>query len=118
VFNTQQVAAYAAGKQNLFWDYAELFYREQGQEDTGYVTTKYLNGLASQIPNLNLSKWQTEQKDPTLLAQVQGDAQAASTDGFSATPTVVAVGPKGKEEVPGNGVPTYSDLQTAIKAVS
>ena len=51
-FNTQQVAAYAAGKQRLFWDYTELFYHEQGQEDTGYVNTSYLDGLARQIPKL------------------------------------------------------------------
>ncbi len=37
VFNTQQVAGLAAGEQNKFWQYTELFYHEQGQEDTGYV---------------------------------------------------------------------------------
>ena len=46
VFNTQQVAAYAAGMQNKFWNYAETFYREQGTEDTGYVTENYLTHLA------------------------------------------------------------------------
>ncbi len=38
IFKTQQVAAYAAGKQNLAWDFIELFYHEQGEEDSGYVT--------------------------------------------------------------------------------
>jgi protein-disulfide isomerase len=118
VFNTQQVAAYAAGKQDLFWDFAELFYREQGQEDTGYVTAKYLNGLATQIPKLNLSQWQQDRKDPAYLAQVQADETAGSADGVTGTPTLIAVGPKGKEEVPGSGIPTYSDLQSAIKAVA
>ena len=31
VFNTQQVAGLAAGKQNKFWQYTELFYHEQGR---------------------------------------------------------------------------------------
>src|SRR5947209_6012130 len=37
-FQTQQVAALAAGKQNRFWNYIELFYRQQGTENSGYVT--------------------------------------------------------------------------------
>ncbi len=46
VFKTQQVAALAAGKQKKMWDFLELFYREQGEEDTGYVTESYLQALA------------------------------------------------------------------------
>ena len=41
-FKTQQVAALAAGKQNKMWNYIELFYHEQGEEDSGYVTESYL----------------------------------------------------------------------------
>lgn len=37
VFKDQQVAALAAGMQKKFWNFAELFYHEQGEEDTGYV---------------------------------------------------------------------------------
>ena len=37
VFKDQQVAALAAGRQQKFWNFAELFYHEQGEEDTGYV---------------------------------------------------------------------------------
>ena len=50
-FQAQQVAALAAGKQNHFWDYVELFYRQQGAEGTGYVTESYLSGLAKQVPD-------------------------------------------------------------------
>jgi protein-disulfide isomerase len=117
VFNTQQVAAYAAGQQNLFWDYAELFYHEQGQEDTGYVTSNYLNGLAEQIPALDLTKWQTDRKDPALLSQVEADETAAQGDGVSGTPTLIATGPKGKDPI-GSGVLSYSTLESAIKSVT
>ena len=41
-FQLQQVAALAAGQQQRFWNYAELFYHEQGQEDSGYVNESYL----------------------------------------------------------------------------
>ena len=49
-FRTQQVAALAAGKQNKGWYYIELFYNQQGEEDTEYVTEQYLRTLAEQTP--------------------------------------------------------------------
>ena len=120
VFNTQQVAAYAAGKQNLFWYYTELFYHEQGTEDTPYVTSSYLEGLAKQIPQLNLKTWQTDRTDPELADQVSSDLSEASKLGLQGTPTLIMSGPKGSETVtgPDGDIPTYSDLAAAVQTVS
>jgi protein-disulfide isomerase len=119
VFQTQQVAALAAGKQNKFWDYMELFYHEQGQEGTNYVTDSYLNSLASQTPGLNLSTWKTARNDPTLTAQVQGDAAAGNAAGVTGTPTLIAKGPKGSVPVTSStGVPSYAELEKAIKSAA
>jgi protein-disulfide isomerase len=117
VFNTQQVAGLAAGKQNKFWDYTELFYHEQGQEDTGYANDAYLTGLARQIPGLNLTKWQTDRQDASLATQVAADATAGHNIGVSGTPTLILQGPKG-QAAPNASVPTYAQLQQAIKQVS
>jgi protein-disulfide isomerase len=87
IFQTQQVAALAAGKQNLMWHYVELFYHEQGEEDTGYVTESYLQGLAAQVPGLNLSDWSAARNDPAYANQVISDAQAANQNGFTGTPS-------------------------------
>ncbi|MGA9874753.1 MAG: thioredoxin domain-containing protein [Solirubrobacteraceae bacterium] len=87
VFRTQQIAAYAAGKQNLAWYFIELFYHEQGEEDSGYVTESYLQGLASQVPGLNLSAWSEARNDPTYANEVISDAQAATQNGFTGTPS-------------------------------
>jgi protein-disulfide isomerase len=86
-FRTQQVAAYAAGKQNLAWNYIELFYREQGAESSGYVTESYLQGLAQQIPGLKLPDWSAARNDPALSEQVTRDAQAAEQQSFTGTPS-------------------------------
>jgi protein-disulfide isomerase len=86
-FQTQQVAALAAGKQNQMWHYVELFYHEQGGEGTGYVTESYLQGLAAQIPGLNLSNWSSARNDPAYANQVIADAQAANQAGFTGTPS-------------------------------
>jgi protein-disulfide isomerase len=123
LFNQQQVAAYAAGSQSLFWDYAELFYHEQQDETSDYVNTAWLLALAKQIPKLDIGKWQTDQGDPALLAQVQADEKAAvAILGAQnlATPSLFMTGKKGTEQVLGSdgGVPTYNDLAAAVQAVS
>jgi protein-disulfide isomerase len=87
VFKTQQVAAYAAGKQKLGWNFIELFYHEQGEEDSGYVNESYLQGLASQVPGLSLADWTTARSDPTYANEVTADAQAANQAGFTGTPS-------------------------------
>jgi protein-disulfide isomerase len=87
VFKTQQVAALAAGKQQRAWNFIELFYHEQGEEGSGYVNESYLQGLASQIPGLNLATWTTARSDPALSNKVTADAQAANQAGFTGTPS-------------------------------
>jgi protein-disulfide isomerase len=86
-FKTQQVAALAAGRQDKMWYYIELFYHEQGEEDSGYVTESYLQGLAEQVPGLNLTQWTTDRSEPALSNQVTADAQTASSEGFRGTPS-------------------------------
>jgi protein-disulfide isomerase len=86
-FKTQQIAALAAGKQQKGWDYIELFYHEQGQEDSEYVTEKYLQALAQQVPGLNLSDWTAARNDATFTNTIASDAQAANNAGFSGTPS-------------------------------
>jgi protein-disulfide isomerase len=87
VFKTQQVAALAAGKQNKMWDFIELFYHEQGEEDTGYVTESYLQALAQQVPGLNLTQWTSDRSNSALAAEVTGDTEAANNAGFTSTPS-------------------------------
>jgi protein-disulfide isomerase len=117
VFKNQQVAALAAGQQQKFWNYAELFYHEQGQEGTGYVTESYLQNLARQTTGLNLIRWQSDRNNPALTSQVIQDANQGTSIGVTGTPTLVFIGPKGKAAAP-EAVPTYAQLQQVIKQVS
>ncbi|HWX97377.1 MAG TPA: thioredoxin domain-containing protein [Solirubrobacteraceae bacterium] len=86
VFRSQQIAALAAGKQNQLWPFVELFYHEQGEEGSGYVTEQYLQNLAQQVPGLNLTAWTAARGDPALASQITTDAQQASAQGFTGTP--------------------------------
>ncbi len=122
-FLSQQVAAYAAGKQSKFWNYAELFYHQQGSEGTGYADDAYLTGLAKQIPGLNLSTWQNDRNNAGLKAQVTADGAYATRAALPGTPTLIMSGKKGTEIVPGSyqGVyafPSPSELAKAVQNVS
>jgi protein-disulfide isomerase len=86
-FKIQQVAALAAGKQNKLWDFIDLFYHEQGQERSGYVTERYLRGLAQRVTGLNLIGWTAARDDPELVHAITSDAQAASNAGLRDTPS-------------------------------
>ena len=87
VFKNQQMAALAAGRQNKLWNFIELFYHEQGPEHSGYVTERYLQGLAQQVRGLNLVEWTAARNDPDLARTLTTDARAASGAGINRTPT-------------------------------
>jgi len=87
IFNTQQIAAYAAGKQNKAWYFIETFYHEQGEEDSGYVTESFIQGIAKQVPGLNLVQWSNDRNDSELANEVETDKQIANNEGFTGTPS-------------------------------
>lgn len=116
-FTPQQAAALAAGLQGRAWYYIELFYAEQGAEGSSYVTPSYLDGLAKQVPGLNFSKWQSDSGSSNLAAQVQSDQTTAAAQRLQSTPSIVVKGPKGQAQ-PIQGVPTWAQLDAAIKSVS
>jgi protein-disulfide isomerase len=118
-FVPQQVAAYAAGQQGRFWQYAELFYREQEDETQPYATEHYLRGLAAQIPDLKFKRWLADRKDPALVSQVQADARFVGRLRLPGqTPEVLMSGPRGSVDLPANAAPTLTWLISAVSKVS
>ncbi len=124
LFNTQQVAAYAAGKQDRFWYYEELFYRQQGAEGAPYVTPTFLRTVAKQTRGLHFGAWSTDRGNPSLLSQVNADGLAAvkqlpltGSPPGRGTPGLIMSGPKGSAFV-GEQLVDYGQLQAAMKTVS
>ena len=117
VFPVQQAAAYAAGAQNLGWNYIETFYHEQGTEDTSYVNTSYLDGLAKQIKGLNFKTWSSDRFNPAYQSQVAAEERQAQTAGINATPGFVVSSAKSQTKAT-TGLLSYADLQKLISQVS
>jgi protein-disulfide isomerase len=105
-FNDQQIAALAAGKQDKGWYYIETFYHEQGEEASGYVNESFIQGIAKQVPGLNLTQWQTDRSSSALAEGIETDRQLANNEGFEGTPSFLI----GKT---GGGTEKITELSTA-----
>ena len=80
-------AVVAAAAQKKMFDYASAFYANQGQENTGYVTSDFLTKLAKSVPGLNPAKWEqalSTEAGTSLLTAAQAAAQTAR---ISSTPS-------------------------------
>jgi protein-disulfide isomerase len=86
-------ATYAAGLQNRLWNFLDLLYRNQGPENSGWVTDALLRATAQAIPGVDvgrlLSARRTAEVDNALLAtrQQAASARVNSTPSFFAGPT-------------------------------
>jgi protein-disulfide isomerase len=113
---TAAKAALAAGEQGRYWNFVELFYRNQGEENTGYVTDSFLTSIAKAAGVPDISKWNQDRhssKWGSELSKVQSEAQ---TLGLNATPSIVVEGPGGRKVV-GSGVLPLSQIESAIQSV-
>lgn len=109
-------AAIAAGKQGRGWNYVELFYRNQGAENSGYADDEFLESVAKAAGVKNLSQWNSERAN--LTKEVEATSQEAQNLGFSGTPSFAIKGPK-TEGLELLGTPeSASDLETAIEEAS
>jgi protein-disulfide isomerase len=84
-------AALAAGEQSRGWNYLELFYRNQGEERSGYVTDEFMRAVARAAGVENLARW-TEERQKLAGAVEKTTAQAMKL-GYDGTPSFAVKGP-------------------------
>lgn len=118
-FRTQQTAALAAGRQQRMWHYVELFYHQQGEENSGYVTESYLQKIAAQVPGLNLAKWSSDRSSGEFTNQLVSDSQAVASAGLSGTPSFLIGHTGGKlQKLEYSSLTDPSSFQSAIDSVA
>jgi protein-disulfide isomerase len=108
-------AALAAGDQGRFWNYLQLFYRNQGEENSGYVTDDFLTNIAKGAGVPDIDEWNQSRNGSqwdSILAKGTADAQSL---GFNGTPSILVEGPKGQKPLSGFTLP---EIQAAIQQVS
>jgi protein-disulfide isomerase len=87
-------AALAAGEQGRGWNYLEIFYRNQGEERSGYVTDEFMEAVAKAAGVKNLAKW--NQNRQNLTGAVEKTTEEAMQLGYDATPSFAVEGPGAK----------------------
>jgi protein-disulfide isomerase len=83
---TAALAAEGAGKQNKLWQFIDVFYNNQAQENTSYVTDQFLTKIANGA-GVDSKKMLTDRDDPSARQAVAFAQQAAASAGVNSTPT-------------------------------
>jgi protein-disulfide isomerase len=109
-------AALAAARQGRGWNYIELFYRNQGEEHSGYVDGAFLKAIAAGAGVEDIPKWQEERRK--LVPEVEKTTAEAEALGFSGTPSFAVKGPKSRELKPLGTPESTADLEEAIENAS
>jgi protein-disulfide isomerase len=108
-------AALAAGEQGRFWNYLQLFYANQGAENSGYVTDAFLTSLARAAGVEDLDAWNQSRNDPKWDAVLAKGSSDAGSFGFNGTPSIVVKGPNGEKTLSGFGL---GEIEAAVDQVS
>jgi protein-disulfide isomerase len=78
-------AAYAA-QQNLMYQFADAFYRNQGPEESGYADRAFMEKIAGMVPGLDPAKTAAAADDPLAWPAVEGNEKLARRIGSTGTP--------------------------------
>ena len=107
-------AAFAAGQQDRYWQYAALLFENQGAENSGYVTDEFLTDLARQTEGLDVNEWNEARQD-SFEEELRAAQQRAEEDGVNSTPSLVVSGPD--DRVTLRGAVPAEDIDRAIQEV-
>ena len=108
-------AALAAGEQGRFWNYLQLFYRNQGPENSGYVTDAFLTSIAKGAGVPDLNKWNQSRDSSKWESVLSNGTNQAESLGFNGTPSILVEGPNGQQPLSGFQL---SEIRSAIQQVS
>jgi protein-disulfide isomerase len=109
-------AALAAGEQGRGWNYLEIFYRNQGTENSGYADDEFLTAVAKAAGVKDIAAWNKARAGTKITGEVKKTTEEAQRLGFTGTPSYAIRGPKtnGMELL---GTPTsVGEFESAIEA--
>jgi len=86
-------AALAAGAQGRGWEYLELFYRNQGVENSGYADDAFLTAVAEGAGVEDIAEWNRDRKSAKFTDEVVATGEEAQRLGFTGTPSFSIEGP-------------------------
>ena len=83
----------AAAEQGKAWQFVELWYHNQGEENTGYVTDDFIRRIAGGVRGLDAEKVVAAANDPGRTKSISLAAREAQIRGIQSTPSfLIAAG--------------------------
>ncbi len=108
--------ALALAAQDRLWQFIDLMYRNQGAENTGFVTDTYLEALASVIPGADVSRALAQRGSANVNAQIARFAAEAHRLELAATPSFTIARTGGRSHVlPAAAAVDQSAIEEAIE---
>jgi protein-disulfide isomerase len=85
-------AAIAAAQQGRGWNFIELFYRNQGRENSGFADEAFLEAVAEGAGVEDIARWNRDRA--RLKSEVENTTAEAQELGFQGTPSFAIEGPR------------------------
>jgi protein-disulfide isomerase len=111
-------AAIAAGAQGRGWTFLELWYRNQGKENSGYATDEFIEAVAKGAGVKNLAQFNKERKSKEVKEEAERTTEQAGTLGFEGTPSFAIRGPSSNGLELLNTPESVGEFEAAIEAAS
>lgn len=108
------LAVAAAGSQGQMWTYVEVLYRNQGRENSGWLTDKVAREAATAL-GLDIARFDSDRRGSGARSLLDTAAAAAQAAGVNSTPTFVVTGPKGRVVI--SDFTNLGEFRSAIASV-
>jgi protein-disulfide isomerase len=112
-------AASAAGQQDVEWQFAEIFFRNQDEAPGGNVTDEFLDDIGNAIDSFStfdLNAWHQAMGSDQVKAQIDADQKLAAQYGLRIeAPSIIVDGPGGTKVLQDG--PSTEQVEAAIAQV-
>jgi len=106
----------AASFQGKSYEYAKVLYDNQGQEESGWLTSREMAFIAASVTGLDLHKWWTDVNSSAATSIANDVDKLAKTAKITGTPTVLIgqTGGKLRDIMPPGYAPNLQITQAAL----
>jgi protein-disulfide isomerase len=113
---TAALAAAATVPQDRLWQFADLFFADQGAENSGYVTDGFIAEIYAMTPGLDPERAEADRSSAEARRLVQQNQALANRLGVDATPTLLLAEGNADPVELELGELTYEGFEEAIAA--
>jgi len=108
------LAAQCTNDQGIFWQFHNLLYSNQKAIDSGWVSKENLKNFASQIPGLDIKRFDRCFDSENYKSFVQKDIELALSFGFKETPSFIVENSNGSSQETMSGALPFESFKAVI----